>query len=179
MGRSLHDDRHVTGKMRIKLGPITTEFDGNATFERDASTYSGKVRGSGRAARSSSATRGAISYRLVSGNDAHATRVDIDVGYTLTGMLAQFGRTDLTRDIVSRITKAFVQNLEARMAFAGTDRPATGGRAQCRGARFFHDLGTHEEMVQRAHRRTHGLTAKRSRLTKWTLPLTGILEDRE
>src|SRR5215510_757574 len=123
MGRTLHDDRHVTGKMRIKLGPITTEFDGNATFERDASTYSGKVRGSGRAARSSSATRGAISYRLVSGNDAHATRVDIDVGYTLTGMLAQFGRTDLTRDIVSRITKAFVQNLEARMAAPGQTAP--------------------------------------------------------
>ena len=113
------DGRHVTGTMRIKLGPIAAEFDGTATVERDASTYSGRVRGSGRDARSISATRGAISYRLASGNDPHATRVDVDVGYTLTGMLAQFGRTDLTRDIVSRITKAFVQNLEARMAAPG------------------------------------------------------------
>src|SRR5262245_36492719 len=117
------DDRQVTGTMRIKLGPISAEFDGTATVERDASTYSGRIRGSGRDARSSSATRGAINYRLVSDNDPHATRVDLDVGYTLTGMLAQFGRTDLTRVIVSRITKAFVQNLEARMAAPGQTAP--------------------------------------------------------
>jgi carbon-monoxide dehydrogenase small subunit len=117
------DDRHVTGTMRIKLGPITAEFDGTAVVERDASTWSGTIRGRGRDARSSSATRGAISYRLVSGNDPQATRVDVDVGYTLTGMLAQFGRTNLTRDIVGRITKAFVQNLEARMAAPGQTAP--------------------------------------------------------
>ena len=109
--------------MRIKLGPIAAEFNGIALVERDASTCSGTIRGSGRDARSSSATRGAISYRLVSGNDPYATRVDVDLGYTLTGMLAQFGRTDLTRDIVSRITKAFVQNLEARMAAPGQTAP--------------------------------------------------------
>src|SRR5262245_2061340 len=147
------DDRHVTGTMRIKLGPISAEFDGTATVERDASTWSGRIRGSGRDARSSSATRGAISYRLASSNDPHATRVDVDVGYTLTGMLAQFGRTDLTRDIVSRITKAFVQNLEARMAAPG--QPAVQPAAELNVAALVFST-----MVERMKRWFGRLTAR-------------------
>jgi len=120
------DDRHVIGKMRIKLGPIAAEFDGIALVERDASTYSGTIRGAGRDARSSSVTRGSIRYSLIPADDPRSTRVDVDVGYTLTGMLAQFGRTELMQDIVNRITRGFVENLEARLAAPGpaASRPA-------------------------------------------------------
>jgi carbon-monoxide dehydrogenase small subunit len=106
--------------MRIKLGPITAEFDGTAVVEaRCVDLVRHNPRPRPRCAAAARRRAGAISYRLVSGNDPQATRVDVDVGYTLTGMLAQFGRTNLTRDIVGRITKAFVQNLEARMAAPG------------------------------------------------------------
>jgi aerobic carbon-monoxide dehydrogenase small subunit len=121
------DDRCVTGKMRIKVGPIAADFEGIAVVDRDAATYSGTIRGSGRDTRSSSATRGSISYRVVSGEDPRSTRVDVTVGYTLTGMLAQFSRTDLMQDIVNRITKGFVHNLEARLAAPGQAAPRPAG----------------------------------------------------
>jgi carbon-monoxide dehydrogenase small subunit len=117
------DDRTVTGTMRIKIGPIATAFDGAAVIDRDPSTYSGTIRGSGRDTRTSSATRGSIAYRLVPTDNGRSTGVDIAVGYALTGALAQFGRSELIQDIVNRITKAFVQNLEAQLAALGQAAP--------------------------------------------------------
>jgi len=113
------DDRTVTGTMRVKIGPIAAAFDGVAVFDRDPSAYSGTIRGSGRDTRTGSATRGSIAYRLVTTDDGRSTGVDIAVGYALTGALAQFGRSELIRDIVNRISQAFVQNLEARLAAPG------------------------------------------------------------
>jgi carbon-monoxide dehydrogenase small subunit len=110
------DDRNVTGKLHVKVGPIAADFEGAAIVERDDSTYSGTVRGRGRDARSGSATRGAISYRLTPADSAQSTRVDVAIGHELTGALAQFSRSDLMQDIVDRIAKAFVMNLEARLA---------------------------------------------------------------
>jgi carbon-monoxide dehydrogenase small subunit len=109
--------------MRIKIGPIAATFAGAAVIDRDASSHSGTIRGSGRDTRAGSATRGSIAYRLVPTDDGRSTRVDITVGYALTGALAQFGRSDLIRDIVNRITHTFVQNLEARLGAPGQAAP--------------------------------------------------------
>ncbi len=108
------DDR-VEVTLRVKLGPIAPEFHGSAEATRDAPTWSGVIRGSARDARSPSTTRGEIRYVLSEENDAAATRVDVDVEYTLTGPLAQFGRSGLVQDIAKRMTAAFAQNVEARL----------------------------------------------------------------
>lgn len=106
---------HVNGKMRVKVGPIVAEFHGEATIERDAGSYSGRIVGAGSDARNSSATRGMISYRLLSVDDGRSTEVAMTIGYTLTGMLAQFGRGGVVQDVASRLAAAFVHNLEARL----------------------------------------------------------------
>ncbi len=117
--------RDVAGKMRVRVGPIAAEFSGVAEIERDPATYSGTIRGAGRDVRSSSATRGVIDYRLVRGDDAQTTRVNLSVGYTLTGALAQFSRSNLVRDIAGRLTEAFARNVEGRLsAPAGQAQPA-------------------------------------------------------
>ena len=108
-------DDHVEMKLRIKLGPIAPEFAGAADVVRDPSTYSGTIRGSARDTRSSSSTRGEIRYALVEEKGGAATRVDIEVGYTLTGALAQFSRSGIVQDIAKRMTAAFAQNVEARL----------------------------------------------------------------
>jgi len=109
-------DGPVTGKMRIKVGPMAAEFHGAAEIARDPTTWSGTIIGSGRDSRSNSATRGRISYRLSPAADAGATRVDVTVAYALTGVFAQFSRSGLIQDIANRLTQTFVQNLEARLA---------------------------------------------------------------
>ncbi len=106
--------RNVVGKMRIKVGPIAAEFHGAAEIDRDPSTYSGTIQGSGQDRRSSSATRGVIRYRLLPTDEA-ATKVDLNVGYRLTGPLAQFSRSNLVHDIASRLIAVFAQNVEARL----------------------------------------------------------------
>jgi carbon-monoxide dehydrogenase small subunit len=109
-------EHHVEGKIRVKAGPIVAEFAGSAEIERDVSHYAGMIRGRGRDTKSGSATRGEIAYRLSPAEDGAGTRVDVTVGYTLTGALAQFSRSGLIQDVASRLTSAFARNLEARLA---------------------------------------------------------------
>ena len=106
--------RTLRGKMRVKVGPISPEFHGVAEIERNDASYSGTIRGSGQDANSSSATRGVISYRL-SDTGNGTTKVDLSVGYRVTGPLAQFGRSELMKDIAARLVIVFAQNLEARL----------------------------------------------------------------
>jgi aerobic carbon-monoxide dehydrogenase small subunit len=120
--------------LRVKLGPIVAEFSGVAEVSRDASTYSGVIHGSARDARSSSSTRGEIRYALAEESSGTATRINVDVDYTLTGPLAQFGRSRLVQDIAKRMTAAFAKNLEARLnthgGASGAAQPTAGRREE-------------------------------------------------
>jgi carbon-monoxide dehydrogenase small subunit len=107
--------RNVSGKMRVKVGPIAAEFDGSALIDRDPVTYSGNIEGSGRDRFSSSTTHGAIRYHLVPQGE-RATKVELAIGYRLTGPLAQFSRSNLVHDVASRIVATFAQNVEARLS---------------------------------------------------------------
>jgi aerobic carbon-monoxide dehydrogenase small subunit len=117
------EDGVVNGKMKVKVGPISAEFSGVAQITRDETAHRGAIVGSGRDTRSNSATRGIVAYSVKPDEGGAGSRVDVDVGYTLTGMLAQFGRSGLVQDIAGRLTAAFAQNLEARLS-AGSDGAA-------------------------------------------------------
>jgi aerobic carbon-monoxide dehydrogenase small subunit len=116
-------DGIVNGKMKVKVGPISAEFSGVAQITRDEAAHRGAIVGSGRDTRSNSATRGIVAYSVKPDEGGGGSRVDVDVGYTLTGMLAQFSRSGLVQDIAGRLTAAFAQNLEARLS-AGDDAAA-------------------------------------------------------
>lgn len=123
---SVSDDGHVEGGIKVKVGPISAAFQGVADVTRDDAGRSGVISGTGKDAKSNSATRGVIRYKVREADDGAGTRVDVDVGFTLTGMLAQFGRSGLVQDVANRLTAAFVANLEAKLAHAsaGGDAPA-------------------------------------------------------
>ncbi len=108
-------ENHFEPKIRIKVGPIVAEFEGAADVVRDASIHTGTIRGYAHDTRSSSTTRGEIRYVLVEEQGGAATRVDVEVGFTLTGPLAQFSRSSLVQDIAKRMTGAFAQNLQTRL----------------------------------------------------------------
>ncbi|MEO8667223.1 MAG: 2Fe-2S iron-sulfur cluster-binding protein [Bauldia sp.] len=111
------DARNVAGKLRIKVGPIVADFHGAAVLDRDPASFTGSILGSGADSRSRSSARGKIGYRLAAEGPA-TTRVDVTIGYTLTGPLAQFGRSRLVDDIVDRLIAAFVANLKSALAAA-------------------------------------------------------------
>jgi aerobic carbon-monoxide dehydrogenase small subunit len=106
---------HVETRMKVRAGPIVAEFEGAADVVREPSSHSGVIRGSAHDRRSRSTTRGEIRYVLVEDKGGAATRVELEVGFTLTGPLAQFSRSNLLRDIARRMTQAFARNLQERL----------------------------------------------------------------
>jgi aerobic carbon-monoxide dehydrogenase small subunit len=109
-------DGHVEGQIKVKMGPISAEFLGVADVTRDEATRTGTIDGSGKDKRSNSATRGLIGYEVKPGENPDETRVNVNIGFTLTGVLAQFSRSGLVQDVAGRLVGAFVQNLEAKLS---------------------------------------------------------------
>jgi carbon-monoxide dehydrogenase small subunit len=101
------------------VGPIVAVFEGAADVERDDATYKGMIYGSARDTKSPSATRGEVEYVLSEINQGASTKVDVEIGFALTGPLAQFSRSGIVQDIAKRMTDAFAQNLHARLSNGG------------------------------------------------------------
>ncbi len=114
-------ETHVEPRLRIKVGPIVAVFEGAADLERDPEKYLGTIYGSARDTKSSSATRGEIRYELIEEKDGAATRVDVEVGFALTGSLAQFSRSSIVQDIAKRMTEAFAKNLRTKLSQEGSE----------------------------------------------------------
>ena len=109
-------DGHVEGQMKVKVGPISAEFQGVADITRDEATRTGTIMGSGKDKRRNSATRGLVGYAVKQGDNPNETRVDVSIGFTLTGALAQFSRSGLVQDVAGRLIAMFVRNLEAKLS---------------------------------------------------------------
>ncbi|GJD96351.1 xanthine dehydrogenase family Fe-S subunit [Methylobacterium iners] len=106
----------VEGGLQVRIGPIAATFRGRARIERDEAALSGRVRGAGSDAGGRSATQGEIRYRVGPGEAPGTAKVALEVGYSLTGPLAQFGRPGLVRDLAGRIAADFSRNLDARLS---------------------------------------------------------------
>lgn len=146
----------VEGAMRVKIGPIAATFSGIARVERNPDDLSGRIVGIGNDRRSRSATQGEIHYRLLPIGEGAATRVDLSIGYTLTGMLAQVGRPGLVRDLAARLIAEFAGNLDRRLSGTSSDdavaTPAElngmsllSGVLRARVARWFGRLSSHKD----------------------------------
>jgi len=105
---------HIEGAIRVKLGPISANFRGVARIERDRDSLSGRIVGTGSDQRSRSSTQGEIRYRLVPID--RGTRVELAIGYSLTGILAQLARDGLVRDLAGRLTADFARNLDRHLS---------------------------------------------------------------
>ncbi|MEZ5785661.1 MAG: 2Fe-2S iron-sulfur cluster-binding protein [Xanthobacteraceae bacterium] len=111
-------DGRLSGRMEVAIGPITARFAGTGTVTRDDGQRRMAIEARGSDRRSGSLAAGQITYALTeiaSPDAAKATRVDCAIEFSLQGPLAQFGRSDLVRDLVSRIGEAFAQNVDLRL----------------------------------------------------------------
>lgn len=108
----------VKGKIAIKFGPMAAAFKGSANLERNESAMSAVLRGSGQDTLSQSRAKGDVSY-VVKPTSDNASRVDVELVYSLQGPLAQFSRSGLVQDFVRRMIADFGKNVAQRL-----DRPA-------------------------------------------------------
>ena len=107
------DGGNVRGKFSAKLGPITATFTGAARIVRDDEKRRGMVVGAGNDRLSGSRAAGEVEYVLLPAGTG--TRVELVIRALLAGPLAQFGRSGIVQDLVSRLAQAFARNLEARL----------------------------------------------------------------
>jgi len=109
------------GIVKVKVGPITAQYKGAATFvERDEAGRRVVLRAAGRDARGQGNAEATIVATMEP--DAVGTRVQIVTNLTITGKVAQFGRGVLA-DVSSKLLSQFVERLEADVLGQGPVEP--------------------------------------------------------
>jgi carbon monoxide dehydrogenase subunit G len=140
------DGDDFRGIVKVKVGPITAQYKGTATFvERDEAGLRAVLRADGRETRGQGNASATITAALApAGSDA--TDVTVTTQLTVTGKVAQFGRGVLA-DVSAKLLDQFVACLESKViaeetgsaggaeaesssASASTARPAEGQPAE-------------------------------------------------
>lgn len=108
------------GTVTIKVGPVTTEFAGRASFaEKDPQSHTAVIDARGREKRGSGNATATITARLH--EDGDATRVTVDTDMKVVGKLAQFG-SGMISQVSAKLMGEFAASLEDRLA-AETEAP--------------------------------------------------------
>jgi len=98
------------GVVKVKVGPITAQYKGKATFvEKDDVAHKAVLEASGRDTRGQGNASATITALLEPAGDG--THVTVTTDLTVTGKVAQFGRGVLA-DVSAKLLGQFVDNLE-------------------------------------------------------------------
>ncbi|WP_319460234.1 SRPBCC family protein [Micromonospora sp. RTP1Z1] len=110
------------GKVKVKVGPVISEFAGTAQFvEKDDAQYRGVIDAKGRDARSAGNAVALVAAQLR--RDGDRTLVSVDTDLRISGRLAQFGG-GMIKEVSGKLLAQFVTNLEAKLAAEATGRAA-------------------------------------------------------
>ncbi|AOW91733.1 membrane oxidoreductase [Rhodococcus sp. WMMA185] len=108
------------GKVKVKVGPVTSEFKGKATFVvLDEKTYRAVIDASGRESRGSGNASATITAQLYEVDNG--TRVTVDTDMKIVGKLAQFGSGMLTQ-VSEKLLGQFAESLESRLTEGPVDQ---------------------------------------------------------
>ncbi|HLI54163.1 MAG TPA: SRPBCC family protein [Acidimicrobiales bacterium] len=115
------------GVVKVKVGPITAQYKGSATFlEKDESAGRVVLKASGRDTRGQGNASATITATMVP--DGDGTRVSVSTDLTVTGKVAQFGRGVLA-DVSAKLIGQFVDALEADLAASAGGPPSEAASA--------------------------------------------------
>jgi carbon monoxide dehydrogenase subunit G len=116
------------GTVKVKVGPITVEYKGVASFvELDDSAHKAVLRASGRDTRGQGNATATVTAQL--SPDGDATTVSILTELDITGKVAQFGRGMLA-DVSTKLLGQFATRLEADVLNATGDAGGSDAEAQ-------------------------------------------------
>jgi carbon monoxide dehydrogenase subunit G len=98
------------GIVKVKVGPITAQYKGAATFvEKDDVNKKAVLKADGRDTRGAGNASAFITAQLTSVGDR--TKVEVKTDLTVTGKVAQFGR-GVMADVSAKLMGQFADNLE-------------------------------------------------------------------
>ncbi|MEA3216344.1 MAG: uncharacterized protein QOJ19_2500, partial [Acidimicrobiia bacterium] len=102
------------GVVKVKVGPITAQYKGKATFvEKDDAAKKAVLKAEGRDSRGQGNASALITAQLTEAG-AGRTKVVVKTDLTVTGKVAQFGR-GVMADVSEKLLGQFVSNLESKV----------------------------------------------------------------
>jgi len=106
------------GLVKVKVGPITAQFKGQASFvEKDEAAHRAVLKAEGRDTGGKGNASALITAQLET-VEQELTKVTVATDLTITGKVAQFGRGALA-DVSEKLLKQFVTNLESSVLTHG------------------------------------------------------------
>ncbi|QGG95971.1 SRPBCC family protein [Actinomarinicola tropica] len=97
------------GVVKVKVGPITAQYKGKATFEeKDDENHVAVLKADGRDTRGQGNANARITARLEAAGEG--TKVSVHTDLQVTGKVAQFGR-GVMADVSAKLLDQFVENL--------------------------------------------------------------------
>lgn len=119
------EDDDFLGKVKLKVGPVNSEFNGKAHFiERDESQHKALIDARGKESRGTGNAAAVVTLQLHEAGDR--TRVTVDTDLKVVGKLAQFG-SGMLQQVSEKLLGQFVDALEAKLA--GGPAPAAAAPA--------------------------------------------------
>jgi uncharacterized protein len=114
-----HEGDDYLGKVKVKVGPVTSEFSGKVHFvELDRAQHRAVIDGKGKEARGTGNAAATVTAQLH--EDGQHTRVTVDTDLKIVGKLAQFG-SGMLQQVSEKLLGQFVESLEAKLASDGAE----------------------------------------------------------
>ncbi len=128
------EDGVYSGGIKIKVGPVTSEYKGSAQFvEKDEVNHKAVIKGKGRDVRGAGNAEALITATMTAVGEQ--TQVDIHTDLKVSGKVAQFGR-GVMQDVSTKLLGQFADCLETKIGepetieeVAAASAAAAGGSA--------------------------------------------------
>jgi carbon monoxide dehydrogenase subunit G len=109
-----HEGDDYLGKVKVKVGPVTSEFSGKVRFvEQDRGQHRAVIDGKGKEARGTGNAAATVTAQLHEAGER--TNVTVDTDLKIVGKLAQFG-SGMLQQVSEKLLGQFVESLEAKLA---------------------------------------------------------------
>ena len=109
-----HEGDDYLGKVKVKVGPVTSEFSGKVRFvEQDRDQHRAVIDAKGKESRGTGNAAATVTAQL--DEDGERTNVSVDTDLKIVGKLAQFG-SGMLQQVSEKLLGQFVESLEAKLA---------------------------------------------------------------
>ena len=120
-------DGVYSGKVKIKVGPVSAEYSGTAHFSvKDETAYRAVIDARGRDSRGNGNASAVISAELHAVGEA--TMVSVSTDLTIAGRVAQFG-SGMIKEVSAKLLGQFVTCLEGKLSAGAAIGAAVGAAA--------------------------------------------------
>ena len=129
------DGEVVTGRIKVKVGPVSLTYRGTAKFiERDPDAHVVVIEASGKETRGAGTASATVRASLEPESSGQATKVTMHTTMNVTGRPAQFGRGVMV-EVGGKLVEKFAENLAQQISGNGAAAPTGTAPRRRRGGR--------------------------------------------